>query len=405
MEHNGSYYITSYKGRILSALCQDDKLIQASFCAPDQSALSVGTIIIGKVLNKLENIQALFVELAPGKRGFMPYAEISGALPKQGDLIPVQIIKDAVKTKDPVVTMKLSLSGKYCVIHCEETSAKRVLFSKKATPKQVQRLKMAFGDSLTDYPYHVIMRTNATLLQDVQPLLQELSMLRKKLEHLLQYAASRTVYSILYKPMPAYIEKLRDTYGLDYQRILTDNPDIYTVLKEYLSMQTDNSQNSEDNTELQKLTLFEKKSMSLLNFYKLGEKIESALSKNVWLKCGGYLVIEPTESLTAIDVNTGKYAGKLDKEQTAYKVNMEAATEIARQLRLRNISGIILVDFINMKEDAHKQELMNTLRKLVATDPVQTAVIDMTPLGLVEITRKKINKTLLEQYYETQATE
>ncbi len=393
MEHQGSYYITSYKGRVLSALCQNDKLVQASLCSYKQDVLPVGTIVIGKVLNKLENIQAFFVELAPGKRGFMPYAEMTKPYPVQGDAIPIQIIKDAVKTKDPVVSMKLSIAGKYCVVHDEDN---RILFSKKASPKQVERLKSSLGDLLDNYPYGVIMRTNAMLLQDIKPLSDELAELCNKLKYIQCYASSRTAHSILYRPMPAYIEKLRDTYGLSYQQILTDIPEVYQALEHFFEQGLTSGIKPE---------FFQKKSVSLLNLHKLGEKLEEALSKNVWLKCGGYLVIEPTESLTAIDVNTGKYISKSDKEETARKVNLEAAEEIARQLRLRNLSGMILVDFINMNESAHNQELLTYLRKLVSKDPVQTSVIDMTPLGLVEITRKKINKTLLEQYYETQTTE
>lgn len=393
MEQKGSYYITSYKGRILSALCQNDRLVQASFCVLHQDSLPVGTILIGKVLNKLENIQAFFVELAPGKRGFMPYTEMTQPYPVQGDIIPVQIIKDAVKTKDPVVSMHLSIAGKYGVVHNEN---QRILFSKKASPKQIERLKLTVGEFLDSYPYGVILRTNAMLLQEAEPLIQELTTLCDKLEHIKCYAQSRTVHSILYRPMPAYIEKLRDTYGLEYQQIVTDIPGVYEELESFYEQGMLSDIKPE---------LFEKKSMSLLNLHKLAEKTDSALTKNVWLKCGGYIVIEPTESLTAIDVNTGKYVVKSDKEETARKVNLEAAEEIARQLRLRNLSGMILVDFINMKDEAHNQELLAYLRKLVATDPLQTSVIDMTPLGLVEITRKKINKSLLEQYYETQTTE
>ncbi|MGN1159042.1 MAG: ribonuclease E/G [Lachnospiraceae bacterium] len=390
----GDYYITSYKGRILSALCQNDKLIQASFCAREQQSLATGTILIGKVLNKLENIQAVFVELAPGKRGFLPYDEITGNIPKQGEQILVQIIKDAVKTKDPVLSTDLSISGKYVVIHYKN---RQFHISKKATPKQAKRLKEALQDTYKDYPYGIILRTNATLLHDIEPLLRELELLRQKLEHIIQYADSRTTYSVLYQPLNAYIEKLRDTYGLDYQRVITDDPVIYQSLSDYLHVYAPE--------EVSKLLLFENKSMSLLNFYKLGEKIENALCKNVWLKCGGYLVIEPTESLTAIDVNTGKYTEKKDREQAVFNVNIEAAKEVARQLRLRNLSGMILVDFINMKDAEHNQALLDLLRDYVAFDPVQTNVIDMTPLGLVEITRKKINKTLREQYNETDTNE
>lgn len=402
----GDYYITSYQGRILSALCQDDKLVQASFssekllqdayedCHSKSRRFPVGAVVIGRVLNKVDNIQAAFVELAPGVKGYLPYANITTDQFNQGDVILVQVIKDAVKTKDPVLSMDISLSGKYVVINCQKH---KLLFSKKASQKQTERFKRLIGEAVNEYHYGVILRTNAMLLTDPEILFQELDTLCRKMDYILAYAKDRTVYSIMAMPPSPYIEKLRDTYGLDYQRILTDDGRIYEEVKAYLETYAPD--------ELDKLTLFQGKSMSLLNFYKLGEKIDTALSKNVWLKNGGYLVIEPTESLTAIDVNTGKYIGKGDKEQSFYHVNMEAAKEIAAQLRVRNLSGMILVDFINMKEDAHNAELLDTLRKLTADDPVPTSVIDITPLGLVEITRKKINKTLREQYYEAGTSE
>lgn len=391
---NGDYYITSYHGRIVSALCANNRLLQMAFCKKEQNPLANGTILVGKVLNKLDNIEAVFVELLPGKKGFLPYSEVVGKIPVSGQLIPVQIIKDAVKTKEPVLSMNLSISGKYSVVH---SSGGQIRVSKKATKKQEKRIKEMIADSCRDYPFGIILRTNAVFAQDFDAIARELHTLQEKMEYILQYAASRTVYSTLYRPAPGYITQLRDLYTSDYQRIITDDEDIYPVLKNYI----------EENTpeDLPKLSFFEKRSMSLLNFYKLGEKIEEALSKNVWLKCGGYLVIEPTESLTAIDINTGKCVFKKDKEQTMFTVNLEAAAEIARQLRIRNLSGMILVDFINMKEEAHNQALLKALRDGVSSDPVQTTVIDMTPLGLVEITRKKINKTLREQYYETGANE
>ena len=125
--------------------------------------------------------------------------------------------------------------------------------------------------------------------------------------------------------------------------------------------------------------------------------MEEALGQRIWLKCGGYLIIQPTEALTVIDVNSGKYESRRGaEEETAFRVNTEAAEEIALQLRLRNLSGIIIVDFINMKEAKNQNELMKTLKSFVNRDKIKTNVIDMTPLGLVEITRKKIKMPLSE---------
>ena len=125
--------------------------------------------------------------------------------------------------------------------------------------------------------------------------------------------------------------------------------------------------------------------------------MERALEKKVWLKSGGYLVIEPTEAMVVIDVNSGKYSAKKQQRETIFRINREAAEEIARQLRLRNLSGIILVDFIDMDDPEDREALLRFLGGILKEDPVKTILVDMTPLGLVEITRKKIRKPLYEQ--------
>ena len=132
--------------------------------------------------------------------------------------------------------------------------------------------------------------------------------------------------------------------------------------------------------------------------YSLASLLEKTLSKRAYLKSGAYLVIEPTEAMTVIDVNSGKNEAKKAGEDTYYQVNLEAAEEVARQLRLRNLSGIIIVDFINMAEKERQKELLETLKNLTAGDPQHPRIVDMTPLGLVEITRKKSHPTLAEQF-------
>ncbi|MCM1537021.1 MAG: ribonuclease E/G [bacterium] len=420
---NVSYYITQYENRLLSALCVDDKPVQASFSPllpPDNTildagadsgggghgthaAFAVGTIVVGKVNRIVHNIRAVFVDIAPGVQGFLPFSGFQSSnadmLPVQGDSILVQVEKAAVKTKDPVLTTKLTLSGRYVVI---EQGGGGIRFSQKASPKQRARMRDFLTGQNQEEPespsdaYGCIVRTNAFALADFSPVLAEQKRLCETMDRMVSYAPSRTLYSVLYTPPADYLLALRDTYALSFQRIVTDIPAVYEQLTSYFT-------DAGDTISQQKLSFFDnhKKSMSLLNFYRLGEHIKEALSRRVWLKSGGYLVIEPTESLTAIDVNTGKYTGKSEAEDTYLKINLEAAKMIARQLRLRNLSGMILVDFINMKGQERNAQLLEQLRAYTADDPVHTSVIDMTPLGLVEITRKKIRKSLKEQYDET----
>lgn len=402
---NISYFITHYEKRLLSALCVNDFPVQASFSAAisgtggkadNASSFAVGTILIGRVNRVIPNIQAAFVDIAPGVQGFLPFRNLTFPS-KQGDQILVQIDKAAVKTKDVVLTTHLTISGRYAVIDCMDSG---IHLSRKASPKQQKRIRdFLTANQITESvfdQYGCIVRTNAFALDDLAPLITELTELRASLEHLLDYASARTLYSVLYKPPADYLLALRDTYALSFERIVTDIPTVYEELTAYFTEHGDTES-------LQKLSFFDngKRSMSLLNFYRLGEHIKEALAEHVWLKSGAYLVIEPTESLTAIDVNSGKCTGKNGAEETFFKINAEAAKMIALQLRLRNLSGMILVDFINMKEQENNEHLLELLRTYTSDDPVHTSVIDMTPLGLVEITRKKIRKSLKEQYHET----
>ena len=165
---------------------------------------------------------------------------------------------------------------------------------------------------------------------------------------------------------------------------------MYSEIKEYLE-----TYQKED---LHKLKLYSDPMLPLIKLYGIETKLENALKEKVWLKSGGNLIIQPTEALTVIDVNTSKaVTGKKNVEETFFKLNLEAAKEIAKQIRLRNLSGIIIVDFIDMKKEENKECLLNTLNEYLKQDPVKTMLIDMTALNLVEITRKKIRKPLYEQ--------
>ena len=194
---------------------------------------------------------------------------------------------------------------------------------------------------------------------------------------------------MLYRGHPAYLSALRDGSKASLEMIVTDQEDIFQEVKEYLS-----TSQPEDLKLLQK---YEDGLLPLAKLYRLETVLKEALGKKVWLKSGAYLVIEPTEALSVIDVNTGKYSGKKVVRETILKVNLEAAEEIGRQLMLRNLSGIIIIDFIDMEAEEDKQCLLQKLEEVLFKDPVKTSLIEMTKLNLVEVTRKKIRKPLYEQ--------
>ena len=187
---------------------------------------------------------------------------------------------------------------------------------------------------------------------------------------------------------PAYLDLINKIKQEELDEVVTDNEYIYTVI---------NSSNHELFSS-KKLRLYSDNMLALYKQYDISKEINNALSRKVWLKCGGYIIIEPTEAMTVIDVNSGKYVSRKKgtdaNEETYFTVNIQAAVEIARQLRIRNVSGIIMVDFINMNNQTHVDELISILKQELKTDPVTASVIDITKLGLVEITRKRTGSPL-----------
>ena len=388
--------ITRLQGKICTASVSDRKVTGIILEEEDQASI-LNNIYIGKVQKVVAGINAAFIDLGvtvgyysldENKEHLFTQQGRNGKL-RPGDEILVQVSRDAVKTKAPVLTANLSLPGRFCVLTAGKTG---IGFSAKLTDttwkNQIRKIlpEKEFED------FGIIIRTNARS-GDPEQILEECETLKIRLKQLLKESSSRTCYSCLYRPASAYLTEIRDTYHDQYDAIVTDSPDLYEEARLFLEQQCPG--------ELHKLKLYQDPSVTLMNLYGLSAKLREATETRVWLKSGGYLVVEPTEALTVIDVNSGKYSGKKAIRDTFRLINLEAAAEIARQLRLRNLSGIIIVDFINMEDSADKQELLQALSRELRQDPVKAVVVDMTPLGLVEITRKKIRRPLREQLNET----
>lgn len=313
-----------------------------------------------------------------------------GRVLKQGDEIIVQVIRDAVKTKDPVLSSNLNFTGKYSVVTLGKT---QIGFSAKITDpvwkEEVKEYLLALKEETGRNGFGVIVRTNAKETTK-EVIGEEVLALKQRMDELLAKAENRTCFTLLEGAEPSFILSLRDTYAASLQSVITDDKICYEEMRRYL----DKNQKAD----LEKLQFYQDPLLPLIKLYKLEAALEEALERRVWLKSGGYLVIEPTEALTVVDVNTGKYSGKKNAEDTILKINLEAAAETARQLCLRNLSGIIIVDFIDMAREEHKQQLLTALEGELKKDPVKTVLVDMTKLGLVEITRKKVRKPLHEVY-------
>lgn len=440
----GKLIFTKYKGHDCALLICNDRLKAASFFhsgkrtdAPPGNGskvpAAIGAIYIGKIKNVVKNINACFVEIADGEICFLPMKNAAtpyllnraydGRL-LEGDELLVQVEREAQKTKQASVTTHISLSNDYFVITIgapkvgysanidSETKKKIIfLFTEMAifhngcliqdwgNLLNGQAAKSQGADPLVRAEYKLalpstgcIVRTKAAEATDSGTLLQHFFSLTAQYAELLHTALHRSCFSCI-KDAPSAIENVIGQLAgeEEYQEIVTDSEIIFEQLQKIVDQP-------------KSLRLYQDSLLSLSKLYSIESKLETAMERRIWLKSGGYLVIEPTEALTVIDVNSGKYEAKKSTGEIYLKINLEAADEIVLQLRLRNLSGIIIVDFINMKTEEERRLLLKHLKELVNQDnnalhrKVNTTIVDMTPLGLVEITRKKINKPLAEQW-------
>ena len=374
----------------------------------------IGEVHIGKVKNVLKNIHAYFVEIGNGQICYLSFKDAAAAfvlnrkvagkstgdtanlkdsdsLPQlqAGDELPVQIIRDTIKTKPAAVTTMLELSSDYFVFRAD---GERVGISNKLDKRNAHRIKDLLRNLYSNRipelpPYSVIARTKCQELTDDR-LREEYLKQQEKFAQIYRNSKYRTCFSRILSIESPILTAVRQIQPQEYDEILTDIPEWYETLTEenFISDSMD-----------KKIRLYEDAEFSLTSLYGLKTKLENATEKKVWLKSGANLVIEQTECLTAIDVNSSKNIKGTVSQDTIFQINMEAAKEVAVQIRLRNLSGIIVIDFINMTDKEKEASLLTYLSELTAKDPVTTRVVDMTPLGLVEITRKKINMSLKEQ--------
>lgn len=373
------------------ALLEDNRLLEVN-CEDVSNTSILGNVYIGKVKRILEKIGAIFVEIAPNQMTYLPFDEAKDAWmvkqcrPNQlteEDEIVVQVVKEAVKTKDPNVSTNICIKGNALIL---TTGNKKLGISKKLESRKRSYFQSLFEEKVGD-GFGLIVRTNAGNYSKEQ-ILEEYQTIFDEYEHLRKYSKHRTCYSCLYREPSKAVAGVRDYLTLQPEKIVTDDAEVFEELRQVFS--------GEAALRESRIEFYEDDMLSLTALYGLRSKLEEALNERVWLKSGAYLVIQPTEALTVIDVNSGKCM-KGKQKDFYLKINMEAAEEIARQLRLRNISGICLVDFINMDTEEAKEELVRMLKLYLAKDTVPAVFVDFTKLGLAEITRKKVKKPLWEQ--------
>ena len=382
----------------------------------------LGDIYIGLVQTVARNINAAFVEILPGMNGYLPFDEIvepiytlkgPGQDIQAGDQLVVQISRDAFGDKDVSLTTKITLRGRYTVlthggvglgVSRRIPEEKRTMLKDRVLSSQeFENIQKRIGNC------GIVIRTNASLdLTEDDPteskqadnnsaennpagkVLEELSALEAQMLDLKLKAPYRSVHSCLLKTPPRWLDRVLHLPEDSVESVITDDLSLYRQLYAVIGSQA--SDNKEANCRYYSDPL-----VSMDKLFSLERELDRALSERVNLKSGADLVIQTTEALHVIDVNSGRIkSGKKSKEEALLEVDLEAAREACRQIRLRNLSGIIIIDFINLKNAANSKRVMEELRIHASKDPIRTQVVDMTKLGLVEVTRQKIELPLAD---------
>lgn len=383
----------------VAALSEEERIVEIRL-ESDQEKSILGNIYTGQVENIASNIQAAFVQIEPGKRCYYSLAEAQRAVfsagrkgngpLRPGDELLVQVSRDAMKGKLPALTSNLNFTGRYLVL---TTGDKKFGLSSKLALEDRHRLSGWLKEEVErpDKEFGIIVRTNAADASK-EEILKELEWLKGRYHKAVVQGRNRTCFSLVLETEPFYVAAVRDAYGRDLDEIITDVPEIGEMIRGYLE---------EISPELkEKLRFYQDKLLPLYKLYRVETALDAIQKEKVWLNSGGFLVIQQTEAFVSIDVNSGKYTGKKKMEETFRKINLEAAAEIGRQLRLRNLSGIILIDFINMENPDHRDELFHVLQKLLRKDPIKSRAIDITPLHILEMTRKKVRRPVIEDIRE-----
>ncbi len=370
-------------------------LVEHYVARSDQRSL-VGNVYLGKVRNVLPGMEAAFVDFGEGKNGVLyagdvnyDDAEIEGKgrriemVMKPGDTVLVQVVKDALGHKGARLTNQISLAGRYLVL-APNSDVRGI--SRRLPDDERRRLRTVIGE-VRPKGMGVIVRTAAegASKEDIQADIKRLLGIWEEIESKNDAKAP----TLLHEEPPLVLRVIREHFTSDFRRLLVDDPKTYEQALSYL-----------EGTEadlLDKVKLYEDE-LGLFERFHVEDQLRKALDRKVWLPSGGHIVIDRTEALTVIDVNTGRFVGRSNLEETVLQNNLESAEEIARQLRLRDIGGIIVIDFIDMEIPKNRAAVLLRLREHLAKDKTRTQVFDVSNLGLVEMTRKNVSAGLLESF-------
>ena len=385
--------LISFKGGSSKIAILEGATLVEYYSAESKTKSLVGNIYLGKVKNVLPGMEAAFVSFGEEKNGVLYVADVSNSrrnskiehLLNKDQEILVQVVKDAMGEKGARLTGQISFPGRYMVL-IPNSNTKGI--SRRLPDEERGRLDKIIR-KIKPEGFGVIVRTAAegvnetSLKSDIDKLIIEWEKVSKNNQ------GSAPI--LIHEEPDISVKVIREHLGTNFKKLLIEGGKHFEEIKEYIN---------DTSPELNEIIEAYNDELDLFERYHIEDQIKKALDRKVWLPSGGHLIIDRTEALTVIDVNTGKFVGKDSLEQTVYENNLEASEEIARQLRLRDIGGIIVIDFIDMESVKRQEELLNKFKQELAKDKTRTQVFNISRLGLVEMTRKNVSAGLIESFSE-----
>jgi ribonuclease G len=389
------------------ALVENSKLVEIFVERPDNERM-VGDIYKGRIRRVVKGMQAAFINIGFEQDAFLHFSDMGDEvnqlfadideemieskqkksdvdppdLLRNGQEINVQIIKEPIITKGPRVTTELTLPGRFMVLAPNQN---RVGVSRKISSVEERKRLRTLARKIRPKNFGIIVRTvaenkdEATLKADLQKLMKTWRNVQNEMKQ-------SQPPKLIFKDLGMASSVIRDLFTSDVERVVVDSRKMHREIHRYL--------NEVGSDLLNRLEYF-KSRKPIFDAFKIEEELQKSLEPKFWMKNGGYLIIEQTEALNSIDVNSGRYFGKKDHERNSLKINMEAAREIARQLRLRDIGGLIVIDFIDLEIEQNKIKLFNELKKELSPDRAVSRIAEMSKFGLIEMTRQRIRPSLI----------
>lgn len=362
----------------------------------------VGNIYKGKVIRVLPGMQAAFIDNGLDKACFIHTKDIVTKdgeekgiqeLLYQGQTIVTQVLKDPIGTKGARLTTQLSVPSRYLVFmpNTDHVGVSQRIDDEQERERLKKLLDTCIEKELLNGLGGFILRTAAEGVSEDE-LLSDLRFFKRLWEALNRRIAERKAPTTVYEDLPLYKRTVRDLVRPDVEKIRVDSRENFEALTDFTA---------EYIPEVNPLLELYPGPRPIFDLYAVEEEIQKALGRKIELKCGGYLIIDQTEAMTTIDINTGAFVGNRNQEETIYKTNLEAVSGLARQIKIRNLGGIIIIDFIDMQVAEHRRQVFRALEKAMASDPAKTSITKVSDLGLVEMTRKRTRESIEHILCET----